>query len=150
MLKGTTKIELTNVNTGETQVIEKHNAITGALQELFNPVLGHLTDDAKLIANLPAYTSLLGGLLLFDGRIEGDPLPLFAPDSVKLVGCARYNYANTLGSVYMGSYDNNESVISPQTKMAKLVYNFTIGPPYLWFSICGLRHGLCSTVVHIY
>ena len=36
MLKGTTKIELTDVNTGETQVIEKHNAITGAMQEIFS------------------------------------------------------------------------------------------------------------------
>lgn len=125
MLKGTTKIELTDVTTGETEVIEKHNTITGALQEMFNPTLGHLTSEATLLSNLPAYTTLLGGLLLFDGRIEGDPLPLFAPDNVKLVGCARYNYANTLGSIYMGSYDVNESVLSPQTKMAKLVYNFT-------------------------
>ena len=125
MLKGTTKIELTDVNTGETQVIEKHNAVTGALQELFNPVLGHLTDEAKLAATLPAYTSLLGGLLLFDGRIEGDPLPLYAPDSVKLVGCARYNAASTLGSIYQGSYDANESSFSVANKTAKFVYNFT-------------------------
>ena len=125
MLKGTTKIELTDVNTGETEVIEKHNAITGAMQELFSPVLGHLTSEATLVSNLPAYTTLLGGLLLFDGRIDGDPLPLFAPDDVKLVGCARQNYANTLGSIYMGSYDMNESVLSPENKMAKLVYNFT-------------------------
>lgn len=125
MLKGTTKIELTDVNTGETQVIEKHNAITGALQELFNPVLGHLTDEAKLSATLPAYTSLLGGLLLFDGRIDGDPLPLYAPDSVKLVGCARYNAASTLGSIYQGSYDANESSFSTTEKTAKFVYNFT-------------------------
>ena len=125
MLKGTTKIELTDVNTGETQVIEKHNAVTGALQELFNPVLGHLTDDAKLSATLPAYTSLLGGLLLFDGRIEGDPLPLYAPDNVHLVGCARYNAASTLGSIYQGSYDANESSFSATEKKAKFVYNFT-------------------------
>ena len=125
MLKGTTKIELTDVNTGETQVIEKHNAITGALQELFNPVLGHLTDESKLSATLPAYASLLGGLLLFDERIDGNPLPVFAPETVKLVGCARYNAANTTGSIYMGSYDANESIMSAQTKTAKFVYNFT-------------------------
>lgn len=125
MLKGTTKIELTDVNTGETQVIEKHNTVTGALQELFNPVLGHLTTESKLTSNLPAYTSFLGGLLLFDGRIDGDPLPLFAPDDVKLIGCARYDTVNSIGSTYLGSYDVNESIISPQDKMAKLVYNFT-------------------------
>lgn len=125
MLKGTTKIELTDANTGETQVIEKHNNVTGALQELFNPVLGHLTVESALTSKLPAYTSFLGGLLLFDSRIDGDPLPLYAPEDVKLIGCARYNTANTMGSIYMGSYDVNESVLSPQTKMAKLVYNFT-------------------------
>lgn len=125
MLKGTTKIELTDVNTGETQVIEKHNTVTGALQELFNPVLGHLTDETKLLANSPAYTNLLGGLLLFDGRIEGNPLPVFAPDNVKLVGCARYNVASTQGSVYAGSYDANESEFSATNKTAKFVYNFT-------------------------
>lgn len=125
MLKGTTKIELTDVNTGETQVIEKHNAVTGALQELFNPVLGHLTTESRLTANLPAYASFLGGLLLFDGRIGGDPLPLYAPDSVKLVGCARYSAASTQGSIYQGSYDANESVFSTANKTAKFVYNFT-------------------------
>lgn len=125
MLKGTTKIELTDVTTGETQVIEKHNAVTGALQELFNPVIGHHTDPAKLFAALPVYTSFLGGLLLFDGRIEGDPLPLFAPENVKLVGCARHSVASTQGSKYVGSYDANESSFSTETKTAKFVYNFT-------------------------
>lgn len=125
MLKGTTKIELTDVNTGETQVIEKHNTVTGALQEMFDTTLFHLTDPSKLVATLPAYTSILGGLLLFDSRIEGDPLPLFAPEDVKLVGCARYNAANLSGSTYLGSYDATESVLSPSTRMAKLVYNFT-------------------------
>lgn len=125
MLKGTTKIELTDVNTGKTEVIEKHNTITGALQELFNPVLGHLTNNTTLCNTLPAYASLLGGLLLFDGRIEGDPLPLYAPDSVKLVGCARYNTQNSKGGVYFGSYDATESSIAADTRTAKLVYNFT-------------------------
>lgn len=125
MLKGTTKFELKDINTGETQVFEKHNDFTGALQELFNPVLGHLTNNTTLTNTLPAFSSLLGGLLLFDGRIEGDPLPLYAPDSVKLVGCARYNTSLTNGSIYFGSYDANESSISAETKTAKLVYNFT-------------------------
>lgn len=125
MLKGTTKIELTDVNTGETQVIEKHNAITGALQELFNPTLGHLTNESTLQSNIPVHTSFLGGLLLFDSRIDGDPLPIFAPEGANLIGCARYNTASTQGSKYFGSYDANESVFSTQDKVAKFVYNFT-------------------------
>ena len=38
MLKGTTRIELTDVHSGEKQIIEKHNMVTNALQELFSPV----------------------------------------------------------------------------------------------------------------
>ena len=38
MLKGTTRIELTNVHTGEKEIIEQHNMVTNALQELFSPV----------------------------------------------------------------------------------------------------------------
>lgn len=125
MLKGTTKIELTDVNTGEKQVYEKHNTITGALRELFNPVLGHLTSASNLNSSLPAYTTFLGGLLLFNSRIEGEPLPLFAPGDAKLVGCARYNTASTTVSKYMGSYDASESELLPAEKKAKLVYNFT-------------------------
>lgn len=125
MLRGTTKIELKDVNTGEIQVFEKHNTVTGALQEIFNPVFGHLTTEATLSDKIPVYSSLLGGLLLFDTRITGDPLPVYAPKDVKLVGCARYNWSPTVPSAYAGSYDTNESVISVNTKTAKFVYNFT-------------------------
>ena len=125
MLKGTTKIELTDVNTGEVQVIEKHNSITGALQELFNPVLGHLTNNTTLSNALPAYNTFLGGLLLFDSEIKGNPLPLYAPETAKLIGCARYNTQNSKGGIYFGSYDATESSVSADTKTAKLVYNFT-------------------------
>ena len=123
MLKGTTKIELTDVNTGETRVIEKHNAITGALQELFNPTLGHLTTESSLSSRLPVHTNLLGGLLLFDSRIEGDPLPLYAPETANLVGCARYGTQNG-SSKYFGSYNATESTVDNDTKTIKLVYDF--------------------------
>lgn len=123
MLKGSTKIELTDVNTGETQVIEKHNAITGALQELFNPTLGHLTSEASLSSRLPVHTNLLGGLLLFDQNITGDPLPLYAPENANLVGCARYNTQNG-SSKYFGSYNAAESVVDATAREIKLVYDF--------------------------
>lgn len=125
MLKGTTKIELTDVRTGETQVFEKHNTVTGALQELFNPVLGHLTSESNLNSLMPSHTTLLGGLLMFNSRIEGSPAPIFAPGDAKLVGCARYNVATTSGSKYFGSYDASGSEIDLENKRIKLVYSFT-------------------------
>lgn len=123
MLKGTTKIELTDVNTGETQVVEKHNAITSALQELFNTTLGHLTTESSLSSRLPVHTNLLGGLLLFDSRIEGNPLPLFAPETANLIGCARYNTQNG-SSKYFGSYNAAESEVDTVNKTIKMVYDF--------------------------
>ena len=38
MLKGKTKIELTDVYTGEVEVIEEENMVTNALQYIFNPM----------------------------------------------------------------------------------------------------------------
>lgn len=37
-LIGTSKIELTNVNTGEVEVYENHNMITNALRDIFKPL----------------------------------------------------------------------------------------------------------------
>ena len=38
MLKGKTRIELTDVHTGEVEVIEEENMVTNALQHIFNPM----------------------------------------------------------------------------------------------------------------
>lgn len=38
MLKGTTKIELTDVKTGEKEVYENHNMVTNALKDIFKPL----------------------------------------------------------------------------------------------------------------
>ena len=37
-LKGTTRIELTDVNTGEVEVFENHNMVTNALKDIFTPL----------------------------------------------------------------------------------------------------------------
>lgn len=37
-LMGTTKIELTDVNTGEKEVFENHNMVTNALTDIFKPL----------------------------------------------------------------------------------------------------------------
>ena len=48
MLKGTTIIEMTDVHTGKKEVVEKHNMITNAVSNLFQPSLGHLTSGGTL------------------------------------------------------------------------------------------------------
>ena len=51
MLKGKTKIELTNVHTGEVEVIEKENMVTNALQYIFDP-LGYIKYGSTIMVRL--------------------------------------------------------------------------------------------------
>lgn len=63
MLKGTMKIELTDVNTGQTETVLEHNMVTNALANIFKP-LGLTKDPARMYESFaPYYQKLLGGLL---------------------------------------------------------------------------------------
>jgi len=103
MLKGTTRIELTDVHTGEKQVVEDHNMVTNALSMLYQPKLGHLTQESTLRGFTPAYSAMMGGLLLFDDTIPEDPNQIFAPAGLNVTGCARYNEVNTSTGKVLGS-----------------------------------------------
>jgi hypothetical protein len=110
-LKGHTRIELTNVETGEVEVHEDNNMVTNALSKLLgnygcfcnNPLSGIVNDT-------PASTvrKLTGGLMLFDKEIEGNPEIINAPAGTSVVGCGSliaYNGTNTMA----GSYNETES-----------------------------------------
>ena len=124
MIKGTTKIELTDVKTGKKQVIEKHNTFTSALSQLFQPSLGHLTVESSLRAFAPCYSSVLGGILLFDEQIEETAANIFAPKGKKLIGCGKYNYVNSTVGKVMGSYNVTESNYDAEHKRMTFVYDF--------------------------
>ena len=123
MLKGTTKIELTDVNTGETQVIEKHNLVTGAINRLYQPTLGHATNGSTL-RGLDANT-LFGGLMLFNNPLPEDPNQWFAPAGVNATGHGVQGLQNTTAGVRLGSYNSAESSYNSATKTAKFVYDFS-------------------------
>ena len=110
-LKGRTRIELTNVNTGEVEVHEDNNMVTNALNKLLgnygvfcnNPL-------AEVVNGTPTETikKLTGGLMLFDKEIEEDPEIINAPAGTSVVGCGSlvpYNGANLM----TGSYNDVES-----------------------------------------
>lgn len=111
-LKGHTRIELTNVETGEVEVHEDNNMVTNALSKLLgnygcfcnNPLI-HVfngTGDESVIKRLT------GGLMLFDNEIEENPNIVNSPSGVSVVGCGSqtaYNGANTMA----GSYNETES-----------------------------------------
>lgn len=118
------KIELTDVNSGEVEVIEEDNMLTNALTEILKP-LG-LAKDPTIFYNTlqPFYQTILGGILLFDKAIPEDPDQLFAPGDTNLVGCAVYNAQNNTTSLMRGDYNRTESEYNIENRYMKYVYDF--------------------------
>jgi len=81
-LKGTTKIELTDVHTGEVEVYENHNMVTNALRDIFTP-LGLSQRPSRYFSDfVPYYEKLLGGILCFDKEISENADDYFPPVDV--------------------------------------------------------------------
>lgn len=133
MLKGKTIIELTDVNTGEKEVIEENNMVTNAINDLFS-TLPNLLNPYALYKGSAWYMSgfqrlyefLLGGILLFDGQIEEKAENTFAPADVNLVGCGVYNHKNSsTKNKVRGDYNGVESEFNEEQKYMKFVYDFS-------------------------
>lgn len=125
MLKGSMKIELTDVHTGETETVLEQNMVTNALAELFRP-LGLAKSPAKMLNTFaPYYQNLLGGLLLFDSVIEENPETVYAPSSANLVGCGVYGVQNNTTGTLRGGYNQIESELNMTDRYMKYVYDFT-------------------------
>lgn len=67
LLRGDVKMTLKNVHNGKTEVIEKHNASTNALSDIFGGNYGGLLNYNNM-ADL--YSTYLGGVLLFDSALD--------------------------------------------------------------------------------
>lgn len=124
-LIGTTRIELTDVHTGEKEVHEDHNMVTNALRDIFQPI-GLCCNEKTYYKDLvPYYSTLLGGLLCFDTELDEDPDKYFPPASASLVGCAVYDQVNSTDNPYRGSYNTSESEVNLEERYVKFVYDFT-------------------------
>lgn len=125
MLKGKTRIELTDIHTGEVEVIEKENMITNALQYIFNPFgyikLGSVMYGAGFVNY---FENLTGGLLLLDHAVTEDADNIFLGTDVGLTGCAVYNKQNTSGQTLRGNYNATESELDLTNRRIKYVYDF--------------------------
>lgn len=75
-IKGHTRIELKDVNTGEVQVVEDDNMVTNALTYLTR-ILVRMNLPMDRI--MPIATNALGGIMLFDGEIKEDPDNIYFP-----------------------------------------------------------------------
>lgn len=125
-LKGKTTFELTDVNTGEVEVIEDSNMITNGLQE-FLRTYGYfgcdvLSDDKMGVGSL--WVNALGGLFLFDSRLDENVENTFMPAGVKMIGNGSKDVANSGAVTELGSYNTSESGLQSDGSV-KFVYDFS-------------------------
>lgn len=106
MLKGHTRIELRNVETGEVEVHEDDNLVTNALNKIINiNVSQNMAPDSQL---LPLAEKALGGIMLFDNTLTESPENIHWPTEAHIVACACHGDTNTECSMN-GSYNALES-----------------------------------------
>lgn len=125
MLKGKTTFELTDVNTGEVEVIEDSNMITNGLQE-FLRTYGYfgcdiLSNDTVRTNSL--WVNFLGGLFLFDTALDEDVNNTFMPAGVKMIGNGSKDVSNSDAVTELGSYNATESGLQSDGSI-KFVYEF--------------------------
>lgn len=125
MLKGKTKIELTDVHTGEVEVIEEENMVTNALQYVFNP-MGYVKGADYMFGStfVNFYATLTGGLLLLDSSVTEDAENINLPQNVGQTGCAVFNQQNTSDKTLRGNYNATETEIDVVNRKIKYVYDF--------------------------
>lgn len=125
-IKGKTTFELTDVNTGEVEVIEDSNMITNGLQE-FLRTYGYFGCDIlnnDTMRNNSLWVNLLGGLFLFDSRLEENVNNTFMPAGVKMIGNGSKDVSNSGAITELGSYNTSESGLQSDGSI-KLVYDFS-------------------------
>lgn len=125
-IKGKTTFELTDVNTGEVEVIEDSNMITNGLQE-FLTTYGYFGCDilnTDTMRNNSLWVNLLGGLFLFDTALDEDVNNIFMPAGVKMIGNGSKDVSNSGAVTELGSYNTTESGLQSDGSI-KLVYDFS-------------------------
>lgn len=122
-IKGKTTFELTDVNTGEVEIIEDDNMVTNALQE-FMLTYGVFNNSIFISDNMTnaLYLNLLGGLFLFDTALDEDVDNTFMPAGVKMVGNGS-DCSNNGEVTELGSYNETESGVQSDGSI-KFVYDY--------------------------
>lgn len=109
-MKGYTKIELTNVTTGEKKVVEHKNMVTNAMNALTRPFqfLEAPLQTTFFDEKEPYVKTAFGGIFLFESELNEDPDDFLIPDKNKVVGYG-CSLANNSINTMMGSYNTTES-----------------------------------------
>lgn len=127
MLKGHTKIELTDVNTGKVKVVEDDNIVTNAMAKMldstayasYNPNCNN-----PFNSTLPFIDRFCGGILLLKDPIEENPDNWMLPTGNRMIGNGRINYASPNDVPEFGAFNSEESSWNPETGERKYVYDF--------------------------
>lgn len=132
MLKGTTTIELTDVNTNKTEVIKEDNIVTNAFNKFVNsrgrfipPVYGRRFFGDKIMYNSSDsfVNTLFGGIMLFDQPLNDNPNDFSIPSNVNCVGYAT-DVPNSGINLMKGTYNQHESGFQ-EDGSRKFVWDFT-------------------------
>lgn len=125
MLKGKTIIELTNVKTGEKEIVEDNNMVTNALNDIFKPVSISNKSTKYFDEFTPYYENLISSVLCFDTAIDENPDNYYPPANANLVGCAAYKIQNDTKNTIRGNYNLTESEVNFKDRYVKHVYDFS-------------------------
>ena len=120
-MKGHTKIELKDVNTGEVKVVEEDNMVTSALKRILfvNPLLANpvAKNDSTIIGNL------IGGILLFEDAIDEKINTCCVPAGNKMTARGVHGLSYSGVVTECGSFNVNESGLQEDGSV-RLVYDF--------------------------
>lgn len=127
-VKGHAKIELTDVNTGEKQIIEHDNVVTNGILKLINyrglGMAPMMSDNCRPMPSDTIITNYFRGLLLFDKPLNDDPDDYDIPSDVSCVGYGHIVGNNSINKM-LGTFNENECSYSAKNKTATYVWDFS-------------------------
>lgn len=118
MIHGHSIIELTDVNTGETERFEDDNIVTNGLKYYISAIRG----SSKIGSGGNEWKTLFGGIKLMDSPLEESVETIYVPLDVGLVGYAGLDADTT--DPKRGLFNEAESGILEDWSGVKLVWDF--------------------------
>lgn len=127
-VKGHATIELTDVNTGEKQVIEHDNVVTNGILKLVNyrglGMAPMMSSECRPMPSDPIITNYFRGLFLFDKPLNDNPDDYDIPSDVSCVGYGHI-VSNNSKNKMLGTFNTNECKYDATKRTATYVWDFS-------------------------
>ena len=129
MLKGYTKIELTDVDSKETQVIEDHNMVTDAILELCSPKPYFGNDPLNGVIGTNSYreeniNKVAGAVILTDRQITENSETIIVPAGTKVTAVGPGFVNSEIKNQEYGSLNATESYYDETNRKCQWVWDF--------------------------